>query len=149
MEFIDDLYPEASLLPKDPVLRAKARLFIDTVSNKFVPEFAKASRGDPQEIILPVVETLQSILPPEGYVLGPEWSIADAAITPFAARLNVMLKYDIAVWKEGVGKKVYDTLQNDPKYARFKKYFKDVTSRPNFQTTFDEVRYGRLSIKLF
>lgn len=146
LEFIADLYPDASLLPKDPVLRAKARFFINTVAQKFVPSHESTAR-DP-EIVLPAVEYIQTMLPQEGYAIGPEWSIADASITPFAARLDVMLKYDIGVWKEGQGKKVYDTLQNDPKYARFKKYFEDVTSRPSFQETFDEVRYGGLSIRL-
>ena len=94
------------------------------------------------------VENIQAILPPEGYAIGKEWSIADAAVTPFAARMNVLLKYDLGVWKEGEGRKVYDTLQDDPKYARFKKYYEDVTSRPSFQATFDEVRYCRLSFRV-
>ncbi len=37
LEFIADLYPESNLLPKDPVLRAKARFFIDAFSTKVSP----------------------------------------------------------------------------------------------------------------
>ncbi|KAJ7598390.1 hypothetical protein C8J56DRAFT_1091774 [Mycena floridula] len=39
VEFVADLYPDSHLSPKVPVEQAKARLFIDTVSNKFVPAF--------------------------------------------------------------------------------------------------------------
>ena len=37
LDFVADLFPDSHLLPKDPVQRARARFFIDTVSTKFVP----------------------------------------------------------------------------------------------------------------
>ena len=80
------------LLPKDPVARAHARFFIETVK----PLFSGASRGfitreeDPAAIFKPV-ETIQDLLPADGFAVGP-WSIADAAMRPFFARAEVSLK---------------------------------------------------------
>ncbi|KAG2738771.1 hypothetical protein P692DRAFT_201904348 [Suillus brevipes Sb2] len=37
VEFIGDLYPSSNIVPADPVLRAKARFFIEIVSTKFSP----------------------------------------------------------------------------------------------------------------
>jgi glutathione S-transferase len=85
------------------------------------------------------METLQNLLPGEGYAVV-EWSIADAAVTPFLARASVALKNDLGAFDEGKGIKVWETLQNDAKYARFGKYFEDVTKRDSFKETFFEVR---------
>ncbi|KAF8970333.1 hypothetical protein BDZ97DRAFT_1790890 [Flammula alnicola] len=108
IELFADLSNE-DLLPKDPIARAKARFFIETVT----PQFA-----DP-EGILKVVETIQNLLPPEGYAVG-QWSIADAAVTPFFARAEVSLTNDIGLYEEGKGKATWAKLESDPKYARFR-----------------------------
>jgi glutathione S-transferase len=82
---------------------------------------------------------LQNLLPAEGYAVG-EWSIADAAVTPFLARASVALKNDLGAYDQGKGIKLWETLQDDAKYARFRKYFDDVTKRDSFKETFFEVR---------
>ncbi|TFK39317.1 hypothetical protein BDQ12DRAFT_650393 [Crucibulum laeve] len=136
LEFIADLAP--GLLPSDPVLRAKARFFIETATSKFTPGFAgSVLRGESPEPILTAIEAIQALLPAEGFAIG-EWSIADAALTPFFARAEVALKHDAGAFDEGEGKKVYETLQSDPKYERFRKYFKALKERDSFKQTFDE-----------
>jgi len=140
LEFVADLYPNSSLLPEDPVQRAKARSFIDTVTNKFVPNFAGAVfRGEPADIILKGVEAIQELLPAEGFAIGQDYTIADASIAPFVARVRLVLKNDFGAFKEGEGKKAFISLDEDPKYERFRKYFQDLTDRPSFKATFDEV----------
>ena len=37
LEFVADLYPNAHLLPADPVQRARVRFFVEAVSTKLVP----------------------------------------------------------------------------------------------------------------
>ena len=48
-----DIAPEAELLPKDLVLRAKARFFAETVTSKFTSAYqSSVSRGEDPEGVL-------------------------------------------------------------------------------------------------
>ncbi|KAF8191244.1 hypothetical protein BJ912DRAFT_1022104 [Pholiota molesta] len=124
IELVADLSNE-DLLPKDPILRAKARFFIETVTPLFAGAWrAFLARGEDPAAIFKA-----------GYAVG-QWSIADAAVTPFFARAEVSLKNDIGVYEEGKGKATWETLETDPKYARFRKYFNDVKNRDSFKETF-------------
>ncbi|TFK49234.1 hypothetical protein OE88DRAFT_1702775 [Heliocybe sulcata] len=155
LEFVADLYPNSHLLPKDPVLRAKARFFIDAVGTKLNPKFfAFVMRGEAggAEGLLQGIEEIQKLLPEEGFAVGKDYTIADASVTPFLARMEVSLKHDFGAFDAGEGPKVYETLQSDPKFGRFRKYLSDCKARPSFQKTFDEAylletykkRYGEL-----
>ncbi|KAJ7107348.1 hypothetical protein C8R44DRAFT_885371 [Mycena epipterygia] len=108
VEFVADLYPEATLLPKDPVLRAKARFFIDTVSTKFLPAY---------------MGPLNLLSADRPYVLGEEYTAADIAITSFLARLEVALKNDIGAYKEGEGVKAAEYFFSGGRFKRLVKYF--------------------------
>ena len=134
IQFLADL--DERLLPKDPVTRAKARFFIETVtpliSNTF---YGSLSRGEDPEAVLKAFESIQKLLPEEGYAVG-EWSIADAAVTPFFARAELAFTNDYGKYEEGKGKAVWEKLQTDEKYARFCKYYEDLKSRPSFNATF-------------
>ncbi|KAG6884106.1 hypothetical protein C0992_006989, partial [Termitomyces sp. T32_za158] len=68
LEFFADISKPDTLLPTDPVLRAKARFFIDTVSNTIGMMFVAVTiRGIPIEKVLTSIEKIQSLLPPEGF----------------------------------------------------------------------------------
>lgn len=139
LEFFADI-SEVPLLPKDPVLRAKARFFIETVTPKaFSGYYGVIARGEDPELLLTAIDTVQSLLPAEGFAIG-DWSIADAAITPFFARAEVAFKNDIGKFAEGQGRSTWAKVENDDKYARFRKYFNDIKSRDSFKDTFDAVR---------
>ncbi|KDQ53770.1 hypothetical protein JAAARDRAFT_197211 [Jaapia argillacea MUCL 33604] len=140
LEFVADLFPTSHLLPKSPVQRAKARFFIDAVSTKFLPKFlgfvvrGKAEGG---EALYKAIEELQALI--EGkYALGDEWSIADAALTPFLARLELSLRKGFGGFKEGEGTKLLGRLKEGTKFEVFWKYFENVTQRESFKKTFDE-----------
>jgi len=139
LEFIADLYPNANLLPKDPVLRAKARFFIDAVSVKFNPAyFAYVIRENGiLENLIKAFEDIQALLPPTGFAIG-EWSIADAALVPFVARLFVALENDTGAFAVGEGPKALEVITTSPKLVRFQKYWQDASSRSNFTATFDK-----------
>lgn len=142
IEFVADLFPSASLLPSDPVLRAKARFFYDAVGTKYNPAyFSYVIRGDgSQEGLFKGIEELQALLPEKGYAVG-DWSIADAAWTPFIARLLAALELDVGAYAVGEGPETLKTLLSDARFARFQQYWKDVSSRPSFTSTFDKVRH--------
>ncbi|KAI0302814.1 hypothetical protein B0F90DRAFT_1712266 [Multifurca ochricompacta] len=99
LEFIADLYPDACLLPRDPIARARARLFITAVEEDLIPTFlAFVLNGAEPGPLLTSLRHVQALLPPledegegegegEGcFVLGSQWSIADAAVAPFLGR---------------------------------------------------------------
>lgn len=140
MEFFADLSQE-NLLPTDPIARARARFFIETATPLIMGAwYGSLTRGEDPAAVSKAVETIQNLLPAEGYAVG-EWSIADAAVTPFFARAEITLKNDLGKYEEGKGKAVWEALENDPKYARFRKYFNDVKNRASFKETFHPVRH--------
>ncbi|KAF5335547.1 hypothetical protein D9611_012183 [Ephemerocybe angulata] len=131
LEFIADLSASTKpLLPADPVARARARFFIEAVLSKFIGAFYGAlTRGEDPAPVMDAIDILQGLLPEEGYVVG-EWSIADAAVTPFLARALVSFKHDIGAYDEGAGKKLYDVQLCTP--------MQNVSSRPSFKDTWHE-----------
>ena len=65
LEFVADLFPDSGLLPKDPVERAKVRLFIDTFAVKYGPHTMPYLNNKGEETkngILAAFEALQSQL---------------------------------------------------------------------------------------
>ncbi|KAH9849004.1 thioredoxin-like protein [Lenzites betulinus] len=141
LEFLNDLFPEAKLLPTDPVLRAKARLFENTWDTKgfegfrdFFFMYAKSEGAE--KTLLDGLEAVQARLPPTGFAVG-EWSNADAAVGPFVVRGFMLLKNDLGTYPAGKGIKLYEELQG-PKFARLRKYAEDVQERPSFKATWDE-----------
>ncbi len=143
-EFVNDLCN--TLLPKDPVLRAKARFFIETCSSKFVPAWTAAtSDGASPDKILIAIEAIQDLLPPEGFAVG-EWSLADAALAPLLARNEINLKNDWGAFDEGTGKKAWEKLSTDPKFERIRKYYDTAKLRKSFRETFDEASVHQLGL---
>jgi glutathione S-transferase len=98
--------------------------FVDVLTSNFVP----LTDNDPTTV-LRAVEALQALLPSDGYAVG-HWSIADAIAAPFLARAIPSLKNDL------------DSYRESDKYARFKKYYVDLTSRESFRVTFHEVGHS-------
>ena len=141
VEFVGDLFPESGILPKDPVLRAKARLFIDAVSNKFTSgQFRLLHKAEDPQVLVEAYEAIQALLPPQGFAVG-EFSLADIAIAPFFARLELLLENDLGPWPAGKGEgpKILALLR-EPKFARINAYWEALKARPSFQATWDRVR---------
>ena len=93
-EYIDDRFPHPQLMPADPVMRARARLFlhrfeqelfchIDTVEsgNQKAAEKARATIRDNLTVIAPVFAK-------QKYMLGEEFSMLDVSIAPLLWRLD-------------------------------------------------------------
>ncbi|PPQ92195.1 hypothetical protein CVT25_008969 [Psilocybe cyanescens] len=138
LEFFADLDRENRLLPKDPVLRAKARFFIETATPAFTGALFGAVSGTKDvEALFDGIDVIQGLLPVKGYAIG-EWSIADAAITPFFARTEVSLKNDIGKFEAGKGKAAWAKIETEPRFSRFRQYFSDLKNRDSYKETFDE-----------
>ncbi|KAI5116601.1 hypothetical protein M0805_006779 [Coniferiporia weirii] len=150
LEFFADLYPESGLLPKDPVLRAKARFFIDVVSTKLVPGWAGfVHRGESAEGTFAGLEALQALLSANTtFAVNDTFTIADAAVAPFLARIEVTLKNDIGAFAEGEGRKAFEVYQSE-RFDKVRKYFNTIKARESFKTTFDEEYFRDVFEKRF
>lgn len=142
LEFFADLYSESTLLPKDPVLRARTRFFIDAVGTKLIPSsysFVYRGADDGADATLKGLEAIQDLLPADKtFAVSNEFTIADAAVAPFLARTAVAAKYDVGAFKVGEGKKVHEVLESK-RFNKLRKYFTAVKERDSFKNTFDEV----------
>jgi len=93
-EYVDDRFPHPQLMPSDPVMRARARLFlyrfeqelfchIDALENGTpkVAEKARAAIRDNLTVISPVFAK-------QKFMLGDDFSMLDVAISPLLWRLE-------------------------------------------------------------
>jgi glutathione S-transferase len=93
-EYLDEVFPEPSLLPDDPFKRAQARIWIDYANTRFVGAFGKLLRlpadGDEAAARRELSETLSFIeqgLSADGpFFLGAEPSLVDLAFYPWFER---------------------------------------------------------------
>ncbi|KAI0360301.1 thioredoxin-like protein [Trametes cingulata] len=136
LEFLAETFPEARLLPADPILRARARLFSQTVETMLQPYLSFMFLNAPAEPLLSVLESLQAMLPPTGFVAGA-WSIADAAFVPVLIRLELNLKNGLGAYKPEVGKEALEAFQST-RFARLRQYLEDNKARPSMAKSFEE-----------
>ncbi len=104
-EYLDEVFPEPPLLPRDPGSRAIARIWIDYANTRFVPAVSKLLRGqDAEEQQQGRLELLESILYIEREGLGklsgdgPYWfgdtlTLVDLTFYPWFERLPALDYY--------------------------------------------------------
>ena len=150
LQFFADLAPESGLLPQDPLGKAKIRFFLDTFSNKIQPPLSKWALGtSTYSAFFEALDAIQDQLPPveqAKYLFGDNFTLADIAVAPFLGRLVlVQLKHGFGKFDKEEAKRGWELFQG-PKYERLRQYIDDITARPSWQATFDEVR-GKVRVK--
>ena len=93
-EYIDERFPHPQLMPPDPVMRARARLFLkDFESQLFInmsdlesedAEVSESARKKVTDILMQI----SPILGKQAYILHEEYSMLDVAIAPLLWRLD-------------------------------------------------------------
>ena len=119
-EYVDDRFPHPQLMPADPVMRARARLFLYRFEHEMfshVETLEKGNQRSADKSRAAIRDNLAQIAPvfsKQKYMLGDEFSMLDVAIVPLLWRLDY---YDIQLAKQA---------------APLMKYAERLFSRPAF-----------------
>lgn len=92
-EYIDERFPHPQLMPADPVMRGRARLFLhrfeqELYSNVNVIMQGGKSVDKSRAIIRDNLTQLSQILTKQKYLLGNDFSMLDVAVAPLLWRLD-------------------------------------------------------------
>jgi len=104
-EYIDERFPHPQLMPPDPVMRARARLFLHRFENELYCHIDAIEHGNQKvadKARMTVRDNLTQIAPvftKQKYMLGDEFSMLDVAIAPLLWRLDL---YGIQLGKDAV-----------------------------------------------
>ena len=98
-EYIDERFPHPQLMPPEPVMRARARLFLKDFENELFVHMNVLEKNDnskavseARKIVTETLIKLNPILTKQDYLLHDEYSMLDVAIAPLLWRL---LHYNI------------------------------------------------------
>lgn len=93
-EYIDERFPHPQLMPPDPVMRARARLFLHRFEQELfchVPALESGNQKMMEKARVAVHDNLTQIAPvftKQKFMLGDEFSMLDVAIAPLLWRLE-------------------------------------------------------------
>lgn len=95
-EYIDERFPHPQLMPADPVMRARARLFLYNIEHDLFSNLADIAHGTPkvaEKARTTIRDNLSQIAPifiKQKYMLGEEYSMLDVALAPLLWRLDYL-----------------------------------------------------------
>ena len=119
-EYIDDRFPHPQLMPADPVMRARARLFLFRFEQEMFSHVISIEKGTPKQAdkgrqtIRDALTQIAPVFAKQKFMLGEEFSMLDVAIAPLLWRLD---HYGIQLGKQA---------------APIMKYAERLFSRPAF-----------------
>lgn len=93
-EYIDERFPHPQLMPADPVMRARARLFLHNFEEQLfdhIKDLESDNQKAADEARATIRDNLTQIVPlfsKQEYILGDDFSMLDVAIAPLLWRLG-------------------------------------------------------------
>ena len=119
-EYLEEIFPEVRLMPGNPLLRAKARIWIDFMNSRVHPaasDLAHDREPDKaRERMKQHLETLDKEMAGRKYLVG-DYSLADITFIPFYTRRE---RYGVAI---------------DDKVPNLKRWGEDLIARPQVAPT--------------
>lgn len=104
-EYIDERFPHPQLMPPDPVMRGRARLFLHRFEQEIYSQVEPIEHGvakvadKARAIVRDNLTQLSQILATQKFLLGDDYSMLDVAIAPMLWRLD---HYGIQMGKDAV-----------------------------------------------
>jgi glutathione S-transferase len=96
-EYLEEKYPQVPLMPKDPLLRARARIWIDFCNTRLQDAASRITHGrEPEkarEKLREYLATLNREMAHRDYLAG-DYSLADITYVPFFVRQE---RYKVAI----------------------------------------------------
>lgn len=102
-EYIDERFPHPQLMPADPIMRARARLFLHNFEEQLFSNIRGIESGDQKladKARATIRDNLTQIVPlfsRQEYLMGNEFSMLDVALAPLLWRLGY---YEIELPKQ-------------------------------------------------
>ena len=102
-EYIDERFPHPQLMPPDPVMRARARLFLHRFEQELFCHIDAVQQGQQKvadkarQAIRDNLTQIAPVFAKQKYMLGDEFSMLDVAIAPLLWRLEL---YGIQMGKD-------------------------------------------------
>ena len=93
-EYIDDRFPHPQLMPADPVMRARARLFLFRFENELFCNIEALEKGNQKQagkarqVVRDSLAQIAPVFVKQKYMLGDDYSMLDVAIAPLLWRLD-------------------------------------------------------------
>src|SRR6056300_64847 len=93
-EYIDERFPHPQLMPGDPVMRARARLFLKDFESQLFIHMIDLESGDKtkkdtaRKIVTEILIQVTPIITKQAYLLHEEYSMLDVAMAPLLWRLE-------------------------------------------------------------
>ncbi len=93
-EYIDDRFPHPQLMPADPVMRARARLFLFRFENELFSNIEALEKGSQKvadkarQVVRDSLTQIAPVFSKQKFMLGDEYSMLDVAIAPLLWRLD-------------------------------------------------------------
>lgn len=102
-EYIDERFPHPQLMPPDPVMRARARLFLHRFEQELYCHIDAIERGTQRaadkarQMVRDNLAQIAPVFTKQKFMLGDEFSMLDVAIAPLLWRLEL---YGIQLGKD-------------------------------------------------
>jgi len=92
-EYIDERFPHPQLMPPDPVMRGRARLFLHRFEQELYSQIEAIEQGGKpadkaRAVVRDNLTQLAQILTKQKFLLGDEFSMLDVSIAPLLWRLE-------------------------------------------------------------